>query len=207
MKRLIFIVPLIMVLLISGCDTEGTKAGYNNAIANGETVTNPLIFEDEITERITEIVVKITTIIEESKTIREVERTTHIKEPTISAKTTDMVGIINNYRQESNISSLKISDELCEIAKIRAKEASVLWSHTRPNGKGIDSLFVDYDFRWTIVGKNLAKCENATPKDIIGAWVQSETHRANLLNEKYKFCGIAEYYDGEIRYISIILTD
>ncbi len=207
MRRLISVVPLIIVLLIGGCNIEGKIDRFEEKITNIETVTNPFIIEIKAEKTLTEIIVELTTIITETQTKREVEQTTHIKESTVSAKITDMVGIINNYRKESNINSLKISEELCEIAEIRAEEASVLWSHTRPNGTDISSLLIETNIDWNIVGENLAKCENASAKAVVDAWMQSETHRANLLNPRYKYCGIAEYYDGKIRYISIILTD
>lgn len=207
MKRLILIVLLMFVFVFGGCSAEGTKDGYEEKITNVETVTNPFLFEIKITETITEFVIGITTLIEKTQTEREVEQTTHTTEPTMPATISDMVGIINNYRKSNNLTSLKLSDKLCEIAEIRAKEASIKWSHTRPNGLGIDSLLNDSDINWTIIGENLAKCENAAPQEIIDAWMNSKIHRENLLNSRYKYCGIAEYQNSEIRYISIILTD
>ena len=205
MKWLILFVLLMFVFC--GCSAERTKDGYEEIITNIETVTNPFLFETNIAETITEFVIEITTLIEKTQTNREVEQTTHTTEPTMPATISDMVGIINNYRKSNNLTSLKLSDKLCEIAEIRAEEASISWSHTRPNGLGIDSLLNDSDIAWKIIGENLAKCENATPQEIIDAWMNSKIHRENLLNSRYKYCGIAEYQNSEIRYISIILSD
>lgn len=207
MKRLILITLLIIMMIFVGCGIEGTIDGFDEEIYNIETVPNSFFTGTKVTETITELIVEITTLISETQTKREVEQTTRSIKTAIPSKLEDMVEIINDYRNKHNISHVKISYELCRIAEIRAEEASTLWSHLRPNGQGIDSLFADSDYQWSIVGENLAKCENATSKQIVDAWMQSETHRANLLNPRYKFCGIAEYYDGEIRYISIILTD
>ena len=207
MKRLISVVPLIIVLLISGCGIDGKIDGFEEKITNIETVTNPFLIGTKAEKSLTEIIVELTTMITENQTKREVEQTTHIKESTISAKITDMVEIINDYRVTENLNPLKISDKLCEIAKIRAKEASVKWSHIRPNGIKISSLLTDSNVVRTIVGENLAKYENATAEAVIDAWHCSETHRANLLNPRYRFCGIAEFNDSKISYISLILTD
>ena len=117
----------------------------------------------------------------------------------------DVVEIINQYRAESNLNRLKMSDSLCKIAEIRAKEASEKWSHIRPNGQKLDSLLKDSE--WKTAGENLAKHKVSTPFDIVESWENSESHRENLLNSRYKYCGIAEYYDGKNRYISMIFTD
>ena len=205
MKGLILIVLLMFVF--GGCGTEGTKDGYEEKITNVETVTNPFLIETKIAETITEFVIEITTLIEKTQTNREVEQTTYTTESTMPAMISDMVEIINNYRIKENLNQLKVSDFLCEIAEIRAEEASISWSHTRPNGLGIDSLISASNYKWTIVGENLAKYEKASAEDIVKSWLSSDSHRENLLNPQYRFCGIAECKYGEICYISIVLTD
>ncbi len=205
MKRLILIILLMFVFC--GCSAEGTKDGYEEKITNIETVTNPFLIETKIAETITDFVIEITTLIEKTQTNREVEQTTYTTKSTMPAMISDMVEIINSYRIKENPNQLRVSGFLCEIAEIRAEEASISWSHTKPNGLGIDSLIPASNYKWTIVGENLAKCENATPQEIIDAWMNSKIHRENLLNSRYKYCGIAEYQNSEIRYISIILSD
>ena len=207
MKLLIIIVPLIVVLIIGGCYSDGTKDGYGEIITNIETVTNPFLFETKIAETITEFVIEITTLIEKTQTEREVEQTPYKTETTMPAMISDMVEIINDYRIKENLNQLKVSEFLHGIAEIRAKEASIKWSHTRPNGLGIDSLLNDSDIAWTIIGENLAKYEKALAEDVVKAWLSSDSHRKNLLNPRYKFCGIAEHKYNEIYYISIVLTD
>lgn len=119
----------------------------------------------------------------------------------------DMAVIINNYRVTEGLKPLETSDFLCKIAETRAKESSVKWSHTRPNGLDVASFLIDSDITWSIVGENLAKYEKALAEDVVKAWLSSDSHRKNLLNPRYKFCGIAEYQNDKIRYTAIILTD
>ena len=156
---------------------------------------------------LTEIIVELTTLISEKTTHREVEQTTREEKSTMPAKVADIVGTINNYRITKDLKPLKLSDFLCEIAEIRAEEASVNWSHTRPNGQKIDSLLSGSNIYWTILGENLARRKNAPAEAIVNAWLSSDSHRKNLLNPRYKFCEIAEYQNDEICYISLVLTD
>lgn len=205
MKKSAAIVLVAVLLTITGCGVEYTTGNREPSLLDDlELIPNPML-EELTVEEITEIIAQITMLISEKISQREVEQTTPKKESTTSAKMADVVEIINQYRAESNLNQLKMSEPLCKIAEIRAKEASQKWSHTRPNGQKLDSLLENTE--WRTVGENLARYRNATNTDIVDAWENSESHRANLLKSHYKYCGIAEYYDGKNRYISMIFTD
>lgn len=205
MKKSAVIVLIAVVLTVTGCNAEYVTDNCEPSLLNDiELIPNPL-FEELTVEEITEIIAQITTLISEKISRRAVEQTTLKKESATSAKMTDVVEIINQYRAESNLNRLKISEPLCEVAETRAKEASKKWSHTRPNGQKLDSLLENSE--WKTAGENLAKCRVSTPSDIVESWKNSESHRENLLNPHYKYCGISEYYDGKSRYISMIFTD
>ncbi len=203
MKKLSTIILLMFLILFSGCSIKnnGVETTAPNEI---ELIPNPA-FDELTVEEITEIIARITTLISEKVSQRAVEQTTPKKESTTSAKMADVVENINQYRDESNLNRLKISEPLCEIAEIRAKEVSQKWSHTRPNGQNLDSLLENIE--WRTAGENLARFRNATNTDVVEAWKSSESHKANLLNPRYKYCGISEYYDGNFRCISMIFTD
>ena len=205
MKKSAVIVLIAVILTVTGCNAEYVTDNHEPSLLNDiEMIPNPL-FEELTVEEITKIIAEITTLISEKVSQREVEQTTLKKESATSEKMADVVEIINQYRAESNLNRLKISEPLCEVAEIRAKEVSEKWSHTRPNGQKLDSLLGNYE--WKTAGENLAKCRVSTPSDIVDSWKSSELHRENLLNPHYKYCGISEYYDGKNRYISMIFTD
>lgn len=52
--------------------------------------------------------------------------------------------IQNQYRTEKNVSPLIWSKELYNVAKIRSKELTRLYSHTRPNGQKSSSAIEEY---------------------------------------------------------------
>ncbi|WP_347994065.1 CAP domain-containing protein [uncultured Eubacterium sp.] len=52
--------------------------------------------------------------------------------------------IQNQYRTEKGVAPLAWSNELYEVAKIRCKELTKLFSHTRPNGEGCSEFFEEY---------------------------------------------------------------
>ena len=100
-----------------------------------------------------------------------------------------------------------MNDELILIAQIRAEEASEKWSHERPDGTLVDSLANEMNFEWRLVGENLANHTGAASKEIVNAWMNSETHRQNILNSRFQKCGIGEYENNNTIYVSIIFTD
>lgn len=52
--------------------------------------------------------------------------------------------IQNQYRTEKGVAPLVWSNELYEVAKLRSKELTRLFSHTRPNGSYCHCAFTDY---------------------------------------------------------------
>ena len=92
--------------------------------------------------------------------------------------------LVNQERKKVGLSSLKWSSELEDSAKIRASEASISWSHTRPDGSQW------YTVSSATYGENLAK-NYETAQDAIKAWMASESHKDNILDPDYKTLGIA----------------
>lgn len=105
----------------------------------------------------------------------------------------ELIDLVNAERNKAGLTSLTVSSDICSIAAIRAEEASSLWSHTRPMGGKCDSLFDEYNVEWTLVGENLAHSSSYNAEKIVGAWMNSESHRANILNASFAICGIATY--------------
>ncbi len=208
MRKCSIIILIISFLGVTGCGVQ-CETDYNGTtlLNEIEIVPNPLFEELTVEEEITKIIAELTALVSEKISHREVEQTTLTEKTTISFDASDMVGIINGYRETADLEPLKLSEILCEIAQVRAKESSIRWSHTRPNDSGFASLLNGTDVVWNVAGENLARHRNATNTDIVDSWMTSESHRENIMNSRYKHCGIAEYYDGKIRYISMIFTD
>lgn len=104
-----------------------------------------------------------------------------------SEKELECYNLINQYRQENGLDVLCWDDKLYEYAKIRAAEASVKWSHTRPGGtswKEIDP--------GTFQGENLAKGYD-TAQDAVNAWIASQGHKENILRENFTRTAISFY--------------
>lgn len=118
----------------------------------------------------------------------------------------DLLSEINNQRIMCGTDGLKLSNELCSAASIRAEEISEKWSHERTDGTKFDVLIQNAE--WTIAGENLAKFSGeASNKTILSAWLDSEKHQKNLLNPKFTQCGIGKFISNDIYYVALILSD
>ncbi len=148
MMRTIVMVSLVLSLVLNGCDIKSNAKLYEHSITNIETIPNPFFVETEITEEIVRTMVELTTFITQKSEDGVIDQLTPKNESTTSVQITDMIEIINRYRTEQKIDPLKISQELCSVAIVRAEESSVLWSHTRPNGEKVNSLLDSKNINW-----------------------------------------------------------
>lgn len=106
--------------------------------------------------------------------------------------------MINEVREDNGLSTLTWDNEIKEASSIRASEASVVWSHTRPDG-------TDW---WTvnekIYGENLART-TGNIKEVVSMWMDSPSHKANLLCPDYSAGCIGTYSCPETGEIFIAL--
>ncbi len=105
----------------------------------------------------------------------------------VSAAVTAAFNLVNTHRANAGLSALTWSDGLAQAAAVRANEITTSFSHTRPNGS-------DW---WTVnsalqYGENLAKLYNSADT-VTAAWMNSPTHKANILYGGFKTIGIAIY--------------
>lgn len=106
----------------------------------------------------------------------------------------EMLAYINNERTNANKNTLVIDTELSRLATIRAAEASIRWSHTRPDGTSCFSILDTSPIRPRIknAGENLAKNQTSVPQ-VMDTWMHSPGHRANILSQgnEYNSVGMA----------------
>lgn len=109
-----------------------------------------------------------------------------------------IIDLINKERSKAGVGMLNIRADLIPASDLRAREASVLWSHTRPNGTQYFSV------NDAIYGENLSRGYK-TASEIVRAWMNSDTHRAVMLDPRYKGASIG-VYNNKNTYVSLELT-
>ena len=112
---------------------------------------------------------------------------------------------INAYRTEAGVEPLAMDSRLCAIASVRAYEASLSWSHTRPDGRDCFSVLSDYGYGYSAAVENLSYAAGTGAEVIVAQWMASESHRADLLSESFATCGVGVYDAGGTAFVANFL--
>ena len=97
----------------------------------------------------------------------------------------------NAERQKQGLSLLHYNSLLSESAAAKAEDmfANNYWSHNSPQGKTPWDFFKAVGYQYSIAGENLARDFYDT-ETLMKAWMNSPTHRENILSSKYQEVGI-----------------
>lgn len=98
----------------------------------------------------------------------------------------------NIERAKLGLSPVSENVELSLAAEAKARNMfeENYWAHFAPSGKSPWDFIKTSGYRYTFAGENLAK--NFTESnDVVTAWMNSPTHRDNIVNGKYRDIGIA----------------
>ena len=103
----------------------------------------------------------------------------------------EVIRLTNEERAKAGLPALKVNDKLMQAAAIRAEEITEKFSHTRPNGEGMSTVFyeVGLDPYELCPGENIAS-KATTPQQVVEVWMNSEGHRNAILNENHTDIGV-----------------
>lgn len=103
-----------------------------------------------------------------------------------------IIELTNTERQKKGLPLLVENEALDKAAKLKGENmfAENYWAHFAPSGKTPWDFILGAGYKFTFAGENLAK-NFYSPTEIVNAWMNSPTHRDNLLNPNYKDIGIA----------------
>ena len=103
--------------------------------------------------------------------------------------------LVNEERAKAGLHPLSFDAELASAAQIRANEIKTSFSHTRPDGRKFSTVLTDNGIRFTGAGENIAWGQKS-PEHVMEAWMNSDGHRANILNAKFTKIGVGQYRDA-----------
>ncbi len=104
--------------------------------------------------------------------------------------------LINVQRTAEGLTPLTMNTTLLSAAQVRAQELTQNFSHTRPDGS---SCFTAINVSYSTAGENIAAGQ-WSPEWVVESWMNSEGHRANIMNAGYTQVAIACYYDPNSAY-------
>lgn len=106
--------------------------------------------------------------------------------------TSSLVHLANDDREDQNLGELTVNPALVAAAQAKANDMARkgYFAHTSPDGRSSWSWFKDAGYSFSHAGENLA-VNFSDSVDVEKAWMESPTHRANILNGKFTEVGIA----------------
>lgn len=111
----------------------------------------------------------------------------------------EITALVNAERTANGLREVTVSDSLNQAAAVRAKEITGTFSHFRPDGTRCHTVLDDLNIDFTFAGENIAYGQD-TPAEVMNDWMESESHRKNILNSRYEEIGVACYKQNGIYY-------
>ncbi|OGY92244.1 MAG: hypothetical protein A3H70_03315 [Candidatus Komeilibacteria bacterium RIFCSPLOWO2_02_FULL_48_11] len=102
-----------------------------------------------------------------------------------------LIDLTNRTRQEAGLPPLQPNHKLTQAAYRKAHDIlnHGYFSHTTPSGKPFYQWIEEEQYAYLYAGENLA-IDFGTNEGVLAAWLESPTHRANIINEHYAEIGL-----------------
>lgn len=117
-----------------------------------------------------------------------------------------IISLTNAKRAENGLPALAFNSQLAQAAAGKASNmfAENYWAHFAPSGKTPWNFITGAGYKYVYAGENLARDFSDAPS-VVNAWMNSPSHRSNLLDKNFKEIGVA-VADGTLTGVSGILV-
>lgn len=119
---------------------------------------------------------------------------------TASNETWEVLEITNNEREAKNLPWLTMSADLMQGASVRAQEitalglSGILTDHTRPNGEDFSTVL---EKEYVSPPHENLEAGAASAAEVMENWMDSKTHRENILNSNFNKLGVGYNYQDD----------
>lgn len=118
----------------------------------------------------------------------------------------EIIELTNTERTKLGLGVLKENKLLSEAARQKASDMFSFnyWSHVSPSGRTPWAFFSDAGYKYQYAGENLAR-DFKEPVSVVRAWMNSSSHRDNIVNSKYQEIGVV-VVDGTLQGVETTLV-
>ena len=109
----------------------------------------------------------------------------------LTANEKEVFDLINAKRTAAGLSALKVDAELQNVARAKAEDMvkNNYFSHTSPTYGSPFDMMKSFGVSYKTAGENIAG--NSSNTGAVNAWMNSEGHKANILNSSFNYTGVA----------------
>lgn len=118
----------------------------------------------------------------------------------------EVIELTNQERERAGMPKLESDPALTQAALAKAGYmfAKNFWAHTAPDGTEPWKFVSDSDYQYRYAGENLAR-DFASSEGVVKAWINSPSHKDNLLSNRYQDIGVA-VVKGELEGVQTTLV-
>lgn len=108
----------------------------------------------------------------------------------MTADEKEVFDLINQQRTKNGLATLKLDPEALNVARIKAQDMvdNNYFSHNSPIYGSPFNMLKNFKVSYNSAGENIAG--NSSNSGAVNAWMNSEGHRANILNSSFNYTGI-----------------
>ena len=120
-----------------------------------------------------------------------------------------ILNIINNIRVSHGLGALSPNQVLTNVARSRSNDmvARGYFSHHNPDGQNVKHILAAHGVSYRNFGENLGQAKPAkygSPEAFGNAWMNSPSHRANMLKGYYSLIGVGVSDGGGRRVVTVV---
>ena len=108
-----------------------------------------------------------------------------------------VVELVNQERANYGLKALKSNWELARVARYKSQDMidRKYFDHNSPTYGTPFQMMKNFGISYSSAGENIAAGQ-ATPKEVVQAWMNSEGHRKNILSSSYTEIGVGYVKGG-----------
>ena len=114
-----------------------------------------------------------------------------------------VLDLINEQRRQEGLPELKFDSRLMKLARLKTEdmlEENYISHNSDRYGKVFNMIEVN-NIDYKIAGENIAR--NLNEERAVNAWMNSISHKENILEEEYQYTGISVVKDKEYGYLFV----
>ncbi|MEI0608223.1 CAP domain-containing protein [Brachyspira pulli] len=114
-----------------------------------------------------------------------------------------LLELINAERKKAGLYEYKTSDELKNVAAIRAEEIAEVFESSRPDGREIYTVYTDNNIRVAYYGESI-RSGHQTADGIFRAMMKDQNDSSSILDIDYTYIGVGIYKNAKNTYWAIL---
>lgn len=116
-----------------------------------------------------------------------------------------VVALVNEQRQQAGLKPMRLNSLLTTSAQAHSQDMALndFFGHTGSNRSTAEDRIYETGYNYATIGENIA-AGFATPESVVQAWMNSPSHRQNILHPLLEEMGVGFYFlendSGETNY-------